>query len=53
MTSQVSDELLGDVPLRHIAEPGVIARAVVWLASSQASYVTGTVLTVDGGYLAR
>ncbi|HEX5347125.1 MAG TPA: SDR family oxidoreductase [Pseudonocardiaceae bacterium] len=26
---------------------------MVWLASPKASYVTGTVLTVDGGYLAR
>jgi NAD(P)-dependent dehydrogenase (short-subunit alcohol dehydrogenase family) len=50
---QVSDELLVDVPLRRIAEPGEITRAVVWLASPEASYVTGTVLTVDGGYLAR
>ncbi len=53
MTSQVSDELLADVPLGRIAEPEEIARAVVWLASPEASYVTGTVLTVDGGYLAR
>lgn len=53
MTSQVSDELLADVPLRRIAEPREIAHAVVWLASPEASYVTGTVLTVDGGYLAR
>ncbi|MBA2471916.1 MAG: hypothetical protein DLM61_15275 [Pseudonocardiales bacterium] len=30
-----------------------IASAVVWLNSPKASYVTGTVLTVDGGYLAR
>jgi len=53
MTSQVSDELLADVPMGRIAEPEEIARAIVWLASPQASYVTGTVLTVDGGYLAR
>jgi NAD(P)-dependent dehydrogenase (short-subunit alcohol dehydrogenase family) len=51
MTSQVSDELLADVPLRRIAEPEEIAQAVLWLAT--ASYATGSVLTVDGGYTAR
>lgn len=53
MTSAVSDDLLADVPLRRIAEPAEIASAVLWLCSDAASYVTGSVLVVDGGYLAR
>ena len=53
MTSRLSDELLADVPMGRIAQPEEIPRAVVWLAAPEASYVTGTVLTVDGGYLAR
>ncbi len=53
MTSEISDELLADVPLCRMAEPEDIASAVVWLTSPKASYVTGTVCTVDGGYLAR
>ena len=53
MTSAVSDELLADVPLRRIAEPDEIARAVVWLCSDAASYITGSTIVVDGGYLAR
>jgi NAD(P)-dependent dehydrogenase (short-subunit alcohol dehydrogenase family) len=44
---------LADVPMGRIAEPEEIARAVVWLTSPEAAYVTGTVLTVDGGHLAR
>lgn len=52
MTSGVSDELLRAVPLRRIAEPNEIAAAAVWLCSPRASYVTGTVLVADGGWLA-
>jgi len=52
MTSAVSDELLRSVPLRRIAEPEEIAAAVVWLCSSEASYITGSVLAADGGWLA-
>lgn len=39
-------------PLGRIADAGEIAEAVVWLASEASSYVTGSVLTVDGGYTA-
>ena len=52
MTSNVSDELLRAVPMNRIAEPDEIAAAAVWLCSPQASYVTGTVLVADGGWLA-
>jgi NAD(P)-dependent dehydrogenase (short-subunit alcohol dehydrogenase family) len=52
MTSGVSDELLQGVPLARIAEPEEIAAAAVWLCSPSASYVTGSVLVADGGWLA-
>jgi NAD(P)-dependent dehydrogenase (short-subunit alcohol dehydrogenase family) len=52
MTSGVSDELLRRVPLARIAEPEEIAAAAVWLCSPAASYVTGSVLVADGGWLA-
>ena len=37
------------VPLGRAAEPDEIARAIVFLASDKASFVTGQVLTADGG----
>ncbi len=36
-------------PLGRIAQPSDIAEAAVWLASSKAGFVSGTVLTVSGG----
>ncbi len=41
------------VPLQRIGQPEDIARAVWFLASPQASYITGTTLVVDGGLLCR
>jgi len=40
-------------PMRRLGEPDEVARAMLFLASSEASFITGAVLPVDGGYLAQ
>jgi len=40
-------------PVGHFGKPEEVAAAVVWLASPAASFVTGTDIAVDGGYLAQ
>src|SRR6266567_2467982 len=53
MTGVLSDEvrqaILGKVPLGKLGQPEDIASAVAFLASAEAKYITGQVLTVDGG----
>jgi NAD(P)-dependent dehydrogenase (short-subunit alcohol dehydrogenase family) len=48
----VRAKVLEEVPLRRAAEVDEVANAVLFLASDEASYITGAELYVDGGYLA-
>ncbi len=42
-------ELLGQIPLGRYADPAEVAAVTTWLASDEASYITGAVIPVDGG----
>lgn len=45
---EVIEPLINQIPLRRLGEPEDIANAFVFLASDEASYITGVVLSVDG-----
>ncbi|MGO4147586.1 SDR family oxidoreductase [Paenarthrobacter sp. YAF11_1] len=45
----VLDELNGRAPMHRMGRPEEIAEAILWLASKESSFATGSVLTVDGG----
>ena len=47
----VEEMVRASVPLRRQAQPGEIAAYIIFLASGEASYVTGKVVVVDGGML--
>ncbi len=40
-------------PIRRIGDPEEVAKAVLFLASNDSSFITGTALSVDGGYVAQ
>jgi NAD(P)-dependent dehydrogenase (short-subunit alcohol dehydrogenase family) len=48
-TAERKAALLKTVPLGRVGDPGDIARAALFLASEKASFITGQILTVDGG----
>ncbi|MGV3719996.1 MAG: SDR family NAD(P)-dependent oxidoreductase [Actinomycetota bacterium] len=58
LSSQLGDEsavwaaLSSSTPFKRFAQPEEIAHAILYLASDEAAYVTGTELVIDGGYSA-
>ena len=46
------EQLLGQIPLRRMAEPSEVARLALFLASDDSSYSTGSEFLIDGGLLA-
>jgi NAD(P)-dependent dehydrogenase (short-subunit alcohol dehydrogenase family) len=46
-------EIIKNHPMGRLGEPEEVAKAIAFLASDDASFITGAILAVDGGYLAR
>jgi NAD(P)-dependent dehydrogenase (short-subunit alcohol dehydrogenase family) len=51
--TEFEDAMIAMTPMGRLGRPEEIAAAVAYLASDDASFVTGSELVVDGGYLAR
>ena len=49
MTDAAKEATLKQIPLKRIGTPKDVAETVAFLASSRASYITGQVISVDGG----
>ena len=49
LTEEQKEPLLKTIPLGRMGQPEDIAKAVVFLCSSLADYITGQVIAVDGG----
>ena len=49
LPQQAKDMALEQIPMRRFGQPGDVAKAVAFLASDASSYITGQVISVDGG----
>ena len=50
MLAVLEEYMNQNIPLKRVAEPEEIARVALFLASDEASYVTGAIIPVDGGW---
>ena len=46
------EAVVGGLPIKRLADPMEIARAVLFLASDESQYITGVAFPVDGGQTA-
>jgi len=47
---KAADEVLAHIPMGRIGQPSEVAQVIAFLASDAASYITGAVIPVDGGF---
>ena len=52
LNEETQEKILSNIPMGRFGTPEDVAEAVVFFASDGASYITGQVLTIDGGMIA-
>jgi NAD(P)-dependent dehydrogenase (short-subunit alcohol dehydrogenase family) len=50
-TPEVREWMMANIPLKRVGQPRDVANVALFLASDEASYVTGSIVFVDGGWL--
>ena len=51
LKQEVKDEIAKNIPLKRMGTPKDVANVVKFLASEDSSYITGQVISVDGGMI--
>jgi 3-oxoacyl-[acyl-carrier protein] reductase len=49
LTKEQQEDYLSRIPAGRFASPAEVAKVCLWLASDDASYISGAVIPVDGG----
>ena len=49
LPSEIQDKIISGIPLGYLGKPEDVANLVVFLAGPGADYITGQVISVDGG----
>ena len=53
LPDEYKEPMLEVHPIGRLGEPSEVANAILFLSSDEASFITGAILPVDGGYLAQ
>ena len=51
VSAPLIEQMIANIPMGRLAEPGEIAQTILFLASDASSYMTGAEIIVDGGYI--
>jgi 3-oxoacyl-[acyl-carrier protein] reductase len=51
LSDQVKEKILKDIPIGRMGDGSDIASAVLFLASEEASFITGQTIVIDGGQI--
>lgn len=53
LTGKTKEELIAEHPIGRLGQPEEVAKCILFLSSEQASFISGAILAVDGGYMTK